>query len=98
MVRFLQLLALFFLIRWLWRSLMQWLGGPQAKQVWHRASGGAPIYRGRMVRDPACGVYVPQERAVEDRGSGEVRYFCSDRCREAFGKGEVPLKGAEQRP
>lgn len=37
-----------------------------------------------MVRDPVCGVYVPQHEAFSLRMDGERRYFCSEACRHAF--------------
>jgi hypothetical protein len=40
-----------------------------------RASGG-----GRLVKDPVCGTYVPQETAV----SAGNEFFCSEECRRKF--------------
>jgi YHS domain-containing protein len=37
-----------------------------------------------MVRDPVCGVFVPRERAIEDRRDGEIQHFCSESCRQAY--------------
>ncbi|MBM62810.1 MAG: hypothetical protein CL484_07675 [Acidobacteria bacterium] len=33
-----------------------------------------------LVRDPICGTYVAQSRAVAFQRRGEVHYFCSERC------------------
>jgi uncharacterized protein len=53
------------------------------------ARGGAGGRGGRaaqLVRDPVCGTYLPRARAIAV-GSGEtLRYFCSERCRETYGK------------
>jgi uncharacterized protein len=49
-----------------------------------RPSG--PPERGvQMVRDPVCGTFLPPATAVSltDRG-GAVRYFCSEKCRDAY--------------
>jgi uncharacterized protein len=49
-----------------------------------RRSG--PPERGvQMVRDPVCGTFLPPETAVSlaERG-GAVRYFCSEKCRDAY--------------
>ena len=79
-----------FVVRYVFRALSRWLGGVERQQVGghsQQAPGGAsakPIYRGQMVRDPVCGVFVPRERAIEERKDGEVRHFCSEDCRQAF--------------
>jgi YHS domain-containing protein len=40
-----------------------------------------------MVRDPACGKYLPRRGALSERVKGEALHFCSDECREAFARG-----------
>jgi len=40
-----------------------------------------------MVRDPACGKYLPRRGALSERVNGEALHFCSDECREAFARG-----------
>jgi uncharacterized protein len=49
-----------------------------------RRSG--PPERGvQMVRDPVCGTFLPPETAVSlAERSGAVRYFCSEKCRDAY--------------
>ena len=40
---------------------------------------------GALVRDPECGTYVPENKAVTARDSdGTPAFFCSDRCRDAW--------------
>jgi YHS domain-containing protein len=87
MGRLLQFIALMFVVRHIFRALSRWLGGVERQQVGGRSPGDGlakPIYRGQMVRDPVCGVFVPQDRAIEERKDGEVQYFCSENCRQAF--------------
>lgn len=36
-----------------------------------------------MVRDPVCGAFVVQSRALTARVDGQLEYFCSDECRKA---------------
>ena len=87
MSRLLQFIALMFVVRYLFRALSRWLGGVERQQVGGQGSDRAPvkpIYRGQMVRDPVCGVFLPKERAIEDRQDGEVQHFCSEDCRQAF--------------
>ncbi len=94
MGRFLQLLAFFFLIRFLWRAVTRLLGGPEMRSVDDGASSGRqkPIYRGQMVRDPVCGVYIPEKSSLPVRRDNRVYYFCSETCREAFRNREVSVK------
>jgi YHS domain-containing protein len=49
-----------------------------------RRSG--PPERGvQMVRDPVCGTFLPPDAAVSlAERSGAVRYFCSEKCRDAY--------------
>ena len=94
MGRFLQLLAFFFLIRFVWRAVARMLGGPEMRTVNEGASSGEqkPVYRGHMVRDPVCGVYIPEKSALPDRRDNQVYYFCSETCREMFRNREVSVK------
>ena len=51
--------------------------------------GGARSGGGRaeqLVRDPVCGTYLPRARAIAVGSGAALRYFCSERCREAYGK------------
>jgi len=47
----------------------------------------ASIEGEEMVRDPACGKYLPRRGALSERVNGEALHFCSDECREAFARG-----------
>ena len=40
--------------------------------------------RGQLKRDPVCGTHVDTALAVTDEIGGELRYFCSEHCREEF--------------
>jgi YHS domain-containing protein len=84
MGRLLQLLALFFVVRYVFRAVARWLTeGTEQRRV--GSANGKPVYRGRMVRDPVCGLFLLQERALEVHEGGETHHFCSEKCREAFG-------------
>lgn len=39
-----------------------------------------------LVRDPTCGTYVDRARSLSLRRRGELHYFCSEDCRNAFQK------------
>lgn len=48
-------------------------------------TGREPQSRGTLVRDPICGTYVPQERALTARtAGGDTAFFCSEGCRSAY--------------
>jgi hypothetical protein len=55
-------------------------GGPR------RAPDGRGPERagGALVRDPQCGTYVPQSRAIRVGSGADAVYFCSDGCRAAY--------------
>ena len=36
---------------------------------------------GHLVKDPVCGMYVPQANAIQ----GSDQFFCSEECRSKFG-------------
>jgi uncharacterized protein len=36
-----------------------------------------PVTTGRLVKDPVCGMYVPEESAIQGNGN----FFCSEECR-----------------
>jgi uncharacterized protein len=37
-----------------------------------------------MVRDPACGIYIPRKDAIRETIGGETCYFCSVACRDKY--------------
>ena len=90
MVRLLQFLLFILLLRFLWRAVMRLAGGPETGRVGGRSTGeGKTIYRGQMVRDPVCGVYIPEQGALVERKGGKTYYFCSEACRKSFKEGKV---------
>ena len=52
------------------------------------SSGGRrpPRAAEQLVRDPVCGTYLPRTRALTTGSGAALRYFCSEQCREAYGK------------
>ena len=38
-----------------------------------------------LVRDPVCGTFVVPTRALTAGTGSSTRYFCSERCRRAYG-------------
>jgi len=85
MIRLLQFLALIFLFRSVWRVVQRMLGAEETRRVPDNRSGNSGmVYRGQMVQDPVCGVYVPEKGALSERRGEEVYYFCSETCRKSF--------------
>ncbi len=87
MGRFLYFLLLLFLARLVWNAVSGLLAGEARRQMGARGrEARAPntIHRGRMVRDPVCGVHLPESRAITEVLSGERYHFCSERCRQSF--------------
>lgn len=39
---------------------------------------------GEMVQDPVCETYIPKSRAIEKKVNGQMVYFCSQQCVDAF--------------
>lgn len=37
-----------------------------------------------LVRDPVCGVHIPQDRAVVRTWGDQTLYFCSESCAQAY--------------
>ena len=70
------LLAL--VVRLAWKFLSGLLEGAAARRP------VAPAKGARLVRDPVCGTYVDESRALTARRGGTVHHFCSDGCRAAF--------------
>jgi len=92
MGRFLYFLIVMFLARTFIRAAVGWLtvqksqqsyGGPRPSPRGPSAPP-ATIHKGLMVRDPVCGVHVPESRAISETKGGERFFFCSEKCRRAY--------------
>ena len=75
----LRVILVIVLVRALWRLLRGVLEGAGYSRA-------ASLPHGvRLVRDPVCGTYVPQERALTAHtASGGTAFFCSEACRSAY--------------
>lgn len=47
---------------------------------------------GTLVRDPHCGTYLPESRAIRVGSGAQAQFFCSAACRDAYAAAEA--KGA----
>ena len=73
-----RLLIAALIIRLIWGLVASILSG---------ASGPKQVRRPRsmqLVRDPVCGTYIQQSRALRGEADGKTHYFCSEECKEKF--------------
>ena len=84
LLRFVLLLLLVMLVvRAFWRVVAGVIDGVSAAAEARRS--GPPDRGVQMVRDPVCGTFLPPEQAITPhRARGSVRYFCSEKCRDAY--------------
>jgi YHS domain-containing protein len=83
LVRWLYIVMVALLARLVWRSL--WRGA--LAQPHGGSTSGEPmsaVYKGLMVRDPVCGLHLPENRALVEVRGGERFHFCSEACRSSF--------------
>jgi len=80
-----RLLLLFVLgmliVRALWRVLAGMVDGVSRPPG---PRGGPPERGEQMVRDPVCGTFLLPGSALTVSDRGTVRYFCSEKCRDAY--------------
>ena len=82
LLRFVLLLVLGMLVvRAAWRVLSGVIDGV-SRQAPPRS--GPPDRGVQMVRDPVCGTFLPPDHALTMNERGSVRYFCSEKCRDAY--------------
>ena len=89
MGRLLYFLVLFFLARLLWNAVSGLLAGEARRQMGatgrdDRERSPRTVHKGRMVRDPVCGLHLPENRAITEVRAGERYHFCSETCRQSF--------------
>jgi YHS domain-containing protein len=51
----------------------------------YRRDGGQPPSVG-LVKDPVCGVFVVPSKALTSGSGSETKFFCSEKCRQAWGR------------
>jgi YHS domain-containing protein len=96
LIRWLYWIVIALLLRLVWRSLF--------RSAWAQSEGGASgvhagpaIYKGLMVRDPVCGLHVPESRALVEHRAGERVFFCSEACRASY-RSPQPERSASDQP
>ena len=72
-------LVLFFIVRMIFRLVTRSRPVQRSRPTsTHERSGGT------LVRDPQCGTYIPESRAIRVRSGDGTLYFCSAACRDAY--------------
>lgn len=76
-----------------WNAVARMLIGQARQQMGGRGArdasgepGVTTINKGLMVRDPVCGLHLPESRALSEVRGGERFHFCSDACLQSFRK------------
>jgi YHS domain-containing protein len=81
MVRLIILLLLvYFVARAVWRLVLGIAEGLSAPRDPQSPSAVA------LARDPVCGTYVVPSRALTSGSGDDLKFFCSERCRQAWAK------------
>ena len=75
----LRVIILMLVVRALWRLLSGIIEGATPPASSGRSEKTLPL-----VRDPVCGTYVTQSRALSAGQGDATRYFCSERCRAEY--------------
>jgi YHS domain-containing protein len=91
----LRAILFFIVIRLIWRFLAGLIdgltpGGARSRDA-GSGQGGRAARDGKpasvpLVRDPVCGKYIVQSRALTGGRGDQVQYFCSEQCRDEFAR------------
>jgi len=71
------------------RSLMRFLAGIAAGAAPERTQRPPQQVMGHMVKDPVCGTYVVEGRALTAARNGQTAWFCSPACQNAWLQGKA---------
>jgi YHS domain-containing protein len=83
-----RLLLILLLVLFVGRALWRLLAGVVEGAAGSGPRGSRTPERGtRMVRDPICGTFVVQSRALSADSRGETAWFCSEACRHKWQAG-----------
>ena len=87
LVRILEIVAILWLLRLLWRSLFGTAARNRTSATSQSPDGNNPAPRmiqGEVHRDPQCGMFVSTELSIKSRFRGQQLHFCSPECRDKF--------------
>ncbi|MBZ5592728.1 MAG: hypothetical protein LAP39_10865 [Acidobacteriia bacterium] len=86
LLRFLVLLVIFAIIRYLFVAVSKMISqvvNPQASRQEQNQASRSPV-GGELKQDPVCGTFVPVATSVKKTINGELVHFCSVACRDKF--------------
>jgi YHS domain-containing protein len=66
------------------RGIAEGAGGAPPRRGPGRPTAATPAKGELMARDPMCGTFVVQSRALSARGRDGQQYFCSEKCRDEY--------------
>jgi len=84
LLRLLFLVMIFLLIQKVISYIFGGLFSSGGRKKSNEVSSGNKAIRGRMVKDPQCGMYVASSLAVSVQEKGQTLFFCSEDCRAAW--------------
>jgi hypothetical protein len=76
-----QFIVLLFVVRLIVRGMYSMIGQRQAPKPTSRMPERAG---GTLVRDPHCGTFIPESRALVVGRGADALHFCSTTCRDAW--------------
>ncbi|HEY7817361.1 MAG TPA: YHS domain-containing protein [Vicinamibacteria bacterium] len=82
LVRWLYWVVMALLLRTIWKSLFR--GALAQPRGGTTNTDPMMVHKGLMVRDPVCGLHLPESRALVEVRGGERLHFCSEACRASF--------------
>jgi hypothetical protein len=82
--RILELLVILLVVRMVLRFLAGAVSGASGPKPAPKPNQPATREGGHLVRDPNCGTYVAEGRALRVGSGDNALYFCSETCRDAW--------------
>lgn len=82
--RFLVLVLVIALARYLIGMIMQALGRSGSPVRSNAAPHGPPAQGGELQKDPVCGTFVAAASSIKKTIRGETVHFCSAACRDKY--------------
>lgn len=85
-----EIIALVWLLRFLWKSLFgngsprQIPSHPWTSNPFRSRQHPPPVIAGEVKKDPQCGTYVSTELSIKLQHRGEEFHFCSRECQQTF--------------
>ena len=79
-----RVLVILFVIRLVVSFLRGTLVASRTPTTRRGPSGTPERMGGKLVRDPECGTYIPEERAVRYGRGDRAEFFCSVECRDKW--------------